>query len=442
MKRIIALLLILIFALCGCRSETEDISSAEQPVEVFNTVSGETETSTVISEVSSVSQVSSDLPSSSSVSSVVVENNSSEVVSSEVKPVPVDLKINSGVWLSCFEIDTLLKSKKGFKYEFDRVVENLVSFGIKDLYFHVRSHCDSVVNSKLFPKRETAKKVNYDILDYAIDRCHKEGIKIHGWINPYRVTATHSDINKLPQNSPAYKWLKNGSKNVVIMDGIYLNPAEPQVRQLVVDGIKELTANYPLDGIHFDDYFYPTTSPEFDKLSYEEYKKSTTKPLSLEDWRRQNVDVLISDSKKAVGSNMIFSVSPSADIDKNYNNRYADVKKWIENGYVDEIIPQIYFGFNHPKPEFNFDKLLNDWFSFCENSKVRLKIGLAAYKVGAGSSSDGDEWKTNTDILARQVSLCRANQKIGGVVFFSYETLFSDNTPNKLERENLKNRGN
>lgn len=454
MKRLLVLSLILIFILSGCRKSNVDdsgdisstvqvISSSEQSLSSVTESEPSAEPSSVGNSVSSAEEVPSSKVSSSSSTASPSSAVSSQAVPAAAKP-SADIGIKSGVWLSFLEINTLLKSKNGFKYEFDKVAEKLYGFGINELYFHVRSHCDSVVKSKYFPRTDASKTVNYDILDYVISACHKKGIKVYAWINPYRVTASHSDISKLPEGSPALKWLSDGDsqndRNVVVMNGIYLNPAESEVRKLVLDGVRELVKNYDLDGIHFDDYFYPTTNPDFDKVSYENYKDATENPLSLADWRRKNVNTLIAETGTAVksaGKNMIFSVSPAANIEKNYNSAYADVKYWIDNGLVDEVIPQIYFGFNHTDRNFNFDKLLKEWLKFCENSKARLKIGLASYKIGTESDTDGDEWQKNNDILARQVALCKQNSKIAGVVFYSYTSLFSPDKPNTLERNNL-----
>lgn len=458
MKKLLCLSLILIFALSGCRKvSNEGVSSAVETVVSTQQVSSSA-VSEAVSEPSTVSEADSNsvssaekTPSSSAVASASVASSSSassSAVSSEAVPAAAkpsaDKDIKAGVWLSYLEINTLIKSKNGFKYEFDKVAEKLYEFQIDELYFHVRSHCDSVVKSQYFPQTDTSKTVNYDILDYVISACHKKGIKVYAWINPYRVTASHSDLGKLPEGSPALKWLNDGNRqndrNVVVMDGIYLNPAESEVRKLVVDGVRELLSNYCLDGIHFDDYFYPTTDPDFDKISYETYKNKTKNPLSLADWRRGNVNTLISETHTAVKSakaDMIFSISPAADIEKNYNSAYADVKYWADNGLVDEVIPQIYFGFNHTDSDFNFPKLLTEWLKFCENSKASLKIGLASYKIGTKSPTDGDEWQKSNDILPRQVALCRQNSKIAGVVFFSYTSLFSEDKANTAARNNL-----
>lgn len=351
-----------------------------------------------------------------------------------------------GMWLSYSEIDTLLKEPENFKSEFAEIISNAVNLGITELYIHIRSHGDSLFESEYFPLKESAKPYDYDVFEYMLKECQKAKIRVFAWINPYRISAVSEDTNKLDGESPAKKWLSDGDKqndlNVIKYDGIYLNPAEFEARQIVVNGVREVLEKYKVDGIHFDDYFYPTTDIEFDSESYEKYLKTAKNPLKLDDWRRANVDTLISDCKTAVelsGKEAIFSVSPAADIERNYNSFYADVSGWIEKGLVDEIIPQLYFGFNHTDSAFNFENLLSRWVRACEkNEKVKLKIGLAAYKIGTTSSTDGDEWAKNSDILSRQAKICLQNDRVGGAVFFSYSGLFSEKPQNKTERENLK----
>ncbi len=440
MKKILCLLFALLLSLSGCRKNDSTVTSS-----AVETVASKTES--VIETVSAESQISSVQSAISQEPTAVIESKPQVVSSTPPKTeekviTKGDLGINSGVWLSFYEVEGLLTDKKGFKAAFYEVVKNSKELGITDIYFHIRSHCDSVVKSDLFPQKEKASAVNYDVLEYAITLCHKEGLKLHGWINPYRVTASHSDVSKLPKDSPALKWLNEGkTKNVIVMNGIYLNPAEAQVQELIINGVKELINKYSLDGIHFDDYFYPTTNPEFDKKSYSTYKEATKNPLSLDDWRRANVDCLISATKTAIelsGKSVIFSVSPSADIWKNYNTHYADIKSWLERDLIDEIIPQIYFGFAHTDQNFNFDKLLKDWQDLCGGHKAKLKIGLASYKAGTESKTDGTEWKESSDILSRQLKLCK-EKKVDGVVFYSYSSLFSNQEPNRKERENLIN---
>ncbi len=352
---------------------------------------------------------------------------------------------SSGVWLSFSEINGMLESEAGFKAEFEKVLENCKALKIGEIYVHIRAYCDSLFKSDYFPLVKAAEGIDYDVFEYIINACHTAGIRVHAWINPYRVLTASSDKEALDHNSPAYKWLSDDSaendKNVVIYNGIYLNPAEYEVRELVINGIREVLNKYKVDGIHFDDYFYPTADPEFDAVSYEKYKSETENPLSLADWRRANVNALISGCYTAVkfhGKDILFSVSPAASIEKNYNELYADAKAWVESGCIDCIIPQLYFGFDYPDKQYCFDNLLSEWLKLVsENRQVKLKIGLAPYKIGTDTEADREEWNTSEDIIARQAEQCYKNSGVEGYVLFSYTSLVSDDELNEKQRENL-----
>lgn len=349
-----------------------------------------------------------------------------------------------GVWLSYSEVERMLSSGN-FTAAFDTAADNCADLGITDMFVHVRAFCDAVYPSEYFPQTESSAALGFDALEYMVSACHARGMRIHGWINPYRVRTADTDISKLPQKSPAYIWLNNQNgaddKNVCLSGGIYLNPAEEEVQRLCLDGVRELLDNYSLDGIHMDDYFYPTADPAFDEASYSEYCAGSERPLSLEEWRRASVDALISGCRSAVkqkSEDIIFSVSPAADIDKNYNEYFADVSGWIEGGYVDWIIPQLYFGFEYPDKNFRFDSLLEDWKALNPERTVKLMIGLAAYKTGTDSYPDSAEWASRDDILSRQAQLCFDDALLNGHIFFSYSSLFSDEPLNTAARERLE----
>ncbi len=352
----------------------------------------------------------------------------------------------SGVWLSYNEIGEMLNSSRGLKTELENMVSNCKELGIRNVYIHVRSHCDSLFSSKYFPINDNSKIYDYDVFEYMITELHNNNIKVHAWINPYRVRTTDSDIKKLNPESPVYKWLTDDNaqndRNVCILGGIYLNPASSEVQALIIKGIREIIDNYSIDGIAFDDYFYPTTNVEFDRLSYEEYKSTAKKALSLDDWRRANVNMLISGCYNAIKSkneNVVFTVSPSHSIKKNYNELYADAKFWVKNGIVDVIMPQLYFGFSYPQEEYRFDNLLEEWKKLsAENKKVKLIISLPVYKIGTDAEADFIEWNSYDDIIARQVDVCYKDNYVDGYVFFSYSSLFSEAEINVKQRENLK----
>lgn len=371
--------------------------------------------------------------------------SNNESVPQQGKELPYENISSSGVWLSFSEINSMLKSELGFKAEFTKVLENCKSLKIGEIYVHIRAYCDSLYKSEYFPLVKAAEGIDYDVFEYIVSACHAAGIKVHAWINPYRVLTSSSDKEALDPESPAYKYLSDenteNDKNVIFYNGIYLNPAEYDVKELVINGIREVLNKYDVDGIHFDDYFYPTTDPEFDAVSYEKYKAETENPLSLSDWRRANVNALISGCYTAVkfhGKDIIFSVSPMASIDKNYNELYADVKAWVKSACVDCIIPQLYFGFNYPDKQFCFDNLLDEWLSLVsENNQVELKIGLAPYKIGTDAEADREEWNGSEDIIARQAEKCYKNGDVAGYVLFSYSSLASDASLNLKQRENL-----
>lgn len=350
----------------------------------------------------------------------------------------------NGVWISFSELDTMLAGGN-FKGDFESAVNRCHEFGITDLFVHVRSYCDSIFSSEYFPTRSSAAQVDFDPFEYIIQLCRQNDIRIHAWINPYRVKTSDSDTETLPEGSPAYKWLHDedasNDTNVCISDGVYLNPASNDVRQLIISGVREILGKYDVDGIHFDDYFYPTVSEEFDKASYEAYKETCETPISLAEWRRANVNALISGCYTAIkftDKDVLFSVSPAADIDKVYDSYYADVSAWCKGGCLDIVIPQLYFGYEYPDSKFCFNTLLEEWKSLVKETDVSLCVGLAAYKLGTENFPDSAEWKNGDTVLARQVRECMTDDSVSGNIFFSYTTLFSDADINKTARDNIK----
>lgn len=350
---------------------------------------------------------------------------------------------DNGIWLTYYELNGMLNGN--FEEELETVIKNCKKAKIQNLYIHTRAFGDSLYSSDYFPLMNNAKNYEYDVFSYILKKCKKANLKVHAWINPYRISTATSNIDDIDAKSPAYKWLKDdkieNDSNVGFSNGIYLNPASEEVRDLVVDGIRELLAKYEVDGIHFDDYFYPTTSEDFDRASYEDYIKETAEPLSLADWRRFNVNTLISDCHKAIkyaDKDVVFSISPAASFEQNYENLYADVKEWVQKGYIDEIIPQLYFGFLYPDERFRFENLLSEWKILADNNpNIKLKIGLACYKAKPTLEADKTEWLANTDIIARQVGICDNDSKVEGYVLFSYSSLFGTDIEYTKQRENL-----
>ena len=362
----------------------------------------------------------------------------------EVTKAPKESGNMVGIWITYSELSAFSKSEKGFVAAFSEAVQRSKEIGINTFFVHTRAFCDAVYPSEKFPFASYIERSDTDLLYSMVEICHQNDMEFHAWINPYRISTASNDINTLPDDSPAKRWISDESpdndKNICITDsGIYLNPAESDCKRLVLDGVREIIDTYDVDGIHIDDYFYPTTSTSFDKVSYEAYSGSCEQPLTLEEWRRKNVNSLINSiycTVKAKDPDIAFGVSPAADLDRNYNTLYADIEGWLGGGYVDYIMPQLYFGFEYPVEQFRFNNLIVKWMDLTANKDAQLYCGLAPYKIGTDAEADRDEWNNYDDIIARQIKLIKEN-KLDGYAFFSYTSLFSDNELNRKQLENI-----
>jgi uncharacterized lipoprotein YddW (UPF0748 family) len=344
-----------------------------------------------------------------------------------------------GVWISYFEFAEMINGKTYEQYqdEVKKVFGNLLDMGLNTVFLHVRSHSDSFYPSSIFPWSvliNDGKGVDYDPLSWFVQQAHACGVAVHAWVNPYRISS--QSLNGLLQNNPAYGWKSDSNKVVETGQGVYYNPSSPMVRQLILSGIREILENYDIDGIQYDDYFYPTTDTSFDEVAYKQYCDGTEKPMSQSDWRRCQVNLLVSGTHQLVEQydGVVFGISPSADIQKNYDSYYADVVAWVAGEYVDYLCPQLYFGFDYPDQAFGFEKLLSDWKGVSET--IPLYIGLASYKVGQ-TDAGSNEWVTATDLLARQTD-CAVNLSADGIVFYRYTSLFKTDSVSVAQRENLK----
>ncbi len=406
-------------------SSDDDISSTES-IESSNYSSVEDASSSH----SSVN-TSSEAASSEVVSLPESSKESSEEVSSEiptVKPITSEMR---AIWISYIDMANIIKNKSEseFKTNFEKVCKNSAEYGLNTVVVHVRPFSDAYYNSKIFPWSSTitgtqGQNPGFDPLEIMVGLAHKYGLKIEAWINPYRVATSGV---KISSQNPAYKWLN--TDKVKEVDGKYFyNPASEEVMQLIVDGVVEIVENYDVDGIHFDDYFYPTTDKNFDKNYYQEYKNAGGK-LSLEDYRRNNVTTLLKKVHKAVkqtNPNITFGISPNGNNNTNYNSLFLDIEDVVNSGCVDYICPQIYFGFNHGS--LPYKSTVDNWSAFVKNSPIKIYIGLAAYKVGANDQWAGvgkSEWLQSNDILKRQVQYLRDTGNCDGFMLYCYSSLFA-----------------
>lgn len=334
----------------------------------------------------------------------------------------------TGMWFTYMDYADILKGKneEDFTQSVSSRFENAKKSGINTLYLHVRAFNDSYYKSKIFPKGEYYD-ADYDPLEIMINEAHKLGLSVHAWINPLRCQ-TDEQLKRLDESYTIKKWYdsdeKNGAYIVNIENNWYLNPAYTEVRSYISDGVKEIVQNYKVDGLHIDDYFYPTSEKTFDAAAFSESGSE-----NLDEWRKDNINKMIKEIYsviKAEDKNMLFGISPQGNINANYSSRYADVKKWAsELGFCDYIVPQIYFGFENESCPFKDTVKL--WREINSCKEVKLIIGLCTYKIGnedkwAGSGKN--EWKENRNIVSEQIQYCAENDL--NISVYSYSSTFSE----------------
>ncbi len=327
-----------------------------------------------------------------------------------------------GVWITYSELDALLKGKTPEQAgkAIDDMMKNCASYGLNTVFFHVRANSDAYYASTLFPAAESVEKLlgqGFDPLERAVAAAHRYGLELHAWINPYRIG---KDASR-----------RQCDKTFSYQEIHYYIPHEPKVQQLVVDGVKEVVEGYDVDGVQFDDYFYPAGSlpgnapASFEKAAYTAWKKEAgNQDKSVGDWRRSGVDSLIREVYQTVHArpDCVFGVSPSHDAEKNREQMYADTAGWMNRtGMVDYLCPQVYFGFENETAPFH--KTVETWREYPRRPSVKLYVGLALYKIGQEDEYAGsgrDEWQTQDSIMARSVNWLRTRKDCSGFVFFSY----------------------
>lgn len=345
------------------------------------------------------------------------------------------------VWIATVEnIDW--PSKRGLnsdeqKAEFIKILDLHKRNGMNAIVMQVRPVTDALFPSKYEPwseyltgKQGTPPSPYYDPLAFMIEETHKRGMEFHAWINPYRAVfnVTRSSVSPSHVTRLFPKWF------VTYGNTKYFNPALPEVRDHVTRVIRDMVERYDLDGIHFDDYFYPypiAGKPFPDEEAYLKYGNG----LSKADWRRSNVDSIIkmlSTTIKAVNPRVKFGISPFGiwrNISKdpmgsntrgglsNYDDLYADILLWLREGWIDYVVPQLYWEIGHPLADYN--TLLNWWSKYTFGK--HLFIGHAPYRNGEGRSVS---WK-NPNQIPNQIKALRNTNALGSVYFSSKS--FSNN---------------
>ena len=315
------------------------------------------------------------------------------------------------------------------KASFIRLLDLHQSNGMNTLIVQIRPAADALYPSAYEPWSQwlTGKQGQppiplFDPLEFMIAETHKRGMEFHAWLNPYRAVFNvyNASIASDHVTNLHPEWF------VTYGDKKYFDPSNKDAQHYVVDVVKDVVKRYKVDAIHIDDYFYPYPIPEKpfpDAAAYVKYGKN----LSLEDWRRSNVDSIIYQLHaviKQTNPDCQFGVSPFGvwrNIDKdprgsktkagptNYDYLYADILLWLQKGWVDYVAPQLYWEIGHKVAPF---EVLVDWWSKNTYGK-NCYIGLAIYRTGTNKA-----WSDSSQ-LTRQMDLIRQNPNIQGMIFYS-----------------------
>ncbi len=305
--------------------------------------------------------------------------------------------------------------------------------GMNAVFLQVRSQSDALYPSTIEPwsadltgTQGRAPSPAWDPLQFAITETRRRGMEFHAWLNPYRAASNSSSIANFAASHVTKQhpeWLLTVGTNVI------LNPGLPQVRDYITSVIVDIVTRYDIDGLHFDDYFYPNGTINDNDAFNADPRGFTVRA----DWRRDNVNLLIKrvyDTIKALKPWVKFGVSPSG-IYRNssnpaigtptsglehYTTLYADTKKWLEQGWIDYLAPQVYWYMGQPGANYS---LIVPWWSSVANGR-HIYIGMAGYKVN--DATQGAPW-TQPSMFPNEVRLNRQQANVQGQIVYNTSSL-------------------
>ena len=349
------------------------------------------------------------------------------------------------IWISYLDFSFLSRdrSEAAYRNAVREMTRRIRDGKMNTVFLQVRPASDAFYRSSLFPysayiSGTEGKDPGYDALRIFCDYANNANLSVHAWINPFRVGDASNLANKASSN-PAKRILTdddpyNDGRIARANGSLYYDPADRENQDLILDGMRELLQNYPIDGIHIDDYFYPSTDASIDQKDYDAYRAAGGTE-SRGSWRRTQINALVArmyTTVKSFGQEKIFSISPAMQIDKNRSTMYADVARWAKyGGFCDWLIPQAYVGLEHQT--YPFRDVVREWTSLERDRSVRLLFGLSAYKCGTTDSNAGSgsrEWIENKDVLSREIRYLRETGESSGFALFSYAYVFGEKMSN------------
>lgn len=357
-----------------------------------------------------------------------------------------------GVWFSYIEWDKFNKGKNEQEWTntvVNEIIPNIKNLRINNVYVHAVAHSDAFYMSDLLPAakeivKEYGKDHTYDPFKVFVAKLKENDIKVHAWINPLRGMRAES-FAKIPDSKNYFtksSFTKQNKSDYYMKDNVgifWLNPGNIEVLEHIKRVTEEILNKFPeIEGIHIDDYFYPSglNNNKILESDVSYFKKTQPVNVDINNWRRGNITALVKNLYETCCSkNKIFGVSPIGNIDNNFNVMYFNTEEILKNGYLHYITPQIFYGFENKA--LSFADCINRWKNLMlkynnKEKQINFYVGLAAYKCGIekdfwAGKNGAEEWKNHGDILKRQIETLRNVGGFTGFVFFSYKSFFAPN---------------
>ncbi len=307
------------------------------------------------------------------------------------------------------------------------IFDSLKAAGINVVLFQVRTECDALYDSKYEPwsywltgHQGKAPDPYYDPLAFAVAEAHARGMQLQAWLNPYRAVKQVGEYDVSPTHVSNLhpNWILDFSKYKM------LNPGIPDVTNYIARIVGDIVRRYDVDGIHFDDYFYPYT-PKIsnqDSLTFKEYGGAFT---NVDDWRRNNINKMVEavyDTINSINPRVEFGISPFGIVENKYTGTngfesykilYCDPLTWLKDKTVDYITPQLYWEIGHKAAP--YEKLLPWWSTILDGRQ--LYVGVFSSKMAAKN------YKGPKDELEQQIKMNRNTSNVDGTVFFSAKSI-------------------
>ncbi len=325
------------------------------------------------------------------------------------------------------------------------LLDSLYSLGLNAIILQVRPTADALYKSAYEPSShwlagKQGAPLTWDPLEWTIGEAHQRGLEVHVWLNPYRVNLAKTDTSMI---SADHIWRRNPEWFWEYNRQWYFDPARPETREWICTIVQDIVSRYDIQAIHMDDYFYPYPAGGKKLPDETSFKKNPRGFDNIHDWRRDNVNLAIqaiSRTIKECKDSVEFGISPfgvwrNASVDStgsktqsgitNYDDLYADTRLWIKEGWIDYILPQLYWEIG--KKVADYEVLAHWWANEVRGTKCKLYIGMAPYRLVESQKSKVESQKSNPwangNEIKRQMDLNRTIPEISGECFYSTRPL-------------------